>query len=718
MKKLLYTLAFVFAGVFTYADEGMWLMTFIERLKYTDWQKQGLKLTPEEIYSVNNASLKDAIVSFGGYCTGEMISDQGLLLTNHHCGYGVISELSSVENDYLENGYWAQTKNEELPAEGLYVRYLVRMDDVTDRILQKLNANMTEAQRSEAIQKESDVIQRENAEDGKYVVQVRSFFGGNEFYYFVYQDYKDVRLVGTPPNAIGKYGGDTDNWEWPRHTGDFALFRVYADASGNPAEYSASNVPYRPKHSLPVKTGGIKAGDFAMTIGYPGNTERYLPSFGIKQAVEVEYPAWIESAKIAMDAMKKHMDKNEKVRIDYASRYSQLANYWKNRIGMTEALGKLRTADKKVQYETDFQRWADANPQRKAKYGKVIQNLRDYYSGTNEWNRNRTYIVRGFLRGSQLAARPYSYGNAFDQLAERTGEQRTELQNRILADIDETYSKMHIPAERDILVDLLNGYVKHIPADQQVAEIKRIQQQYNGNFARFVDEAIATSVFTDRNRLRNAFNNNQAQEVKNDPLYKLSEALISNFRAESDQLKAQRDSYSKNYRLFIDGLRQTYPDRIFFPDANSTMRLSTGKVIGLPENPDRPSDHAENYYTTLQGGMLKYQPGDEEFHHPLELIRLYNTKDYGPYANEKGQLPVNFLTDNDITGGNSGSPVISGKGELIGLAFDGNWEAMSGDIEFEHNLQRTINVDVRYILFIIDKFAGAKHLIDEMNLVD
>lgn len=715
MKKSLLSVALAFLSVFAWADEGMWLMTFIERLKYADWQKEGLNLTPEEIYSVNNASLKDAIVQFGGYCTGEMISDQGLLLTNHHCGYGVIAELSSEDQDYLKDGFWAYEKSQELKPENLYVRYLVRMDDATERIMKKLSPSMTVQQRNEAIQAEMELIENENNENGKYLVEVKSFSGGNEFYYFVYQDYTDVRFVGAPPSSIGKYGGDTDNWEWTRHTGDFALFRVYGDADGNPADYSLSNVPLKPKHSLPIKTGGVKEGDFAMTIGYPGGTDRYMSSFGIKQAINVEYPTWVDAANTAMVEMKKHMDKSDATRLKYASQYSSLANYWKNRIGMIEALNKLKTVDKKQRYEADFAEWAKKDPKT---YGKVLSNLENYYNNTNDYIKNRTYIVRGFLTGSQLSLTPYRVEQMWDAYSQQDEAGRTAMMERIKPSIVEMYEGMDMNAEADILAALLQGYVDTVPSDGVIPAVKNIQDEYNGNFNSFTNTVKQNSVYANVDKLIQAFENGNGDAIKNDVLSELSNGLFNSYRNTPKEIESLNDSYTTNFRLFIDGMRKTYPDRIFYPDANFTMRLSTGKIIGLPENPKRPSDAPGNFYTTLEGGMQKHVPGDEEFEQPTPLIKLYNLKDYGRWATADGKLPVNILSDNDITGGNSGSPLIGGNGELIGLAFDGNWEAMSGDIEFEPELQRTISVDIRYVMFIIDKYANAQNIIDELKFVD
>ena len=717
MKKLFLSTTLLFMGVFAWADEGMWLMTFIERLKYSDWQKEGLHLTPEEIYSVNNASLKDAVVSFNGYCTAEVVSDKGLVFTNHHCGYEKIAELSTPEHDYLNNGFWARTHEEELKPDNLYVRFLVRMGDATDRIVKKLNDNMSPEERDAVIKKEYKAIENENNENGKYVVVVKDFYGGNEFYYFVYQDYTDVRLVGTPPQSIGKFGGTTDNWEWPRHTGDFSIFRIYADKNGNPAPYSLDNVPLKPKHSLPIKMSGVKPGDFAMTIGYPGSTQRYMSSYGIEQALNVEFPAWVDAAGTARHAMKQNMDKDRKIALDYASSYANIDNYWKNRIGMSQALKKLNTKGKKIEIEKNFTDWVNQDAARKAKYGKVLENLKKYYAGSNEFVKNRTYLVRGIIQGSNAVQNAYQLGRVFDYYNQQSAEVKKEILGKLEKDLDNTFENFDSNTERDILAETLQVYADNVSPDYMAEQVKVAKKEYNNDFKSYVNNVFRNSVFTSKRDVLNLFKNGNAEKLQKDPLFILGSSLFDSYRNVPEKQKELKDLYAKNYRLFIEGLRASQPNKVFYPDANFTMRLSTGKVVSLPENPKRPSDVNDNYYTTLQGQMRKYLPGDEEWDIPLKLIKLYNTSDFGPYANKNGTMPVSFLTDNDITGGNSGSPVISGNGELIGIAFDGNWEAMSGDIEFEKNLQRTINVDIRYVLFIIDKFAGAENIINELKLV-
>lgn len=716
MKKILLSVPLLFMSIFTFADEGMWLMTFIERLRYTDWQKEGLHLTPQEIYSINNASLKDAVVSFNGYCTAEVVSDQGLIFTNHHCGYEKIAELSTPEHDYLNNGFWAKSFKEELNAKNLYVRFLVRMDNVTDRIIKKLSPNLTEEQRQAIIDAESKAIEQENNENGKYIVETKSFYGGNEFYYFVYQDYTDVRLVGTPPQSIGKFGGTTDNWEWPRHTGDFSIFRIYADKEGNPAPYSPENIPLRPKYSLPVKTGGVKPGDFSMTIGYPGSTQRYMSSYGIEQAINVEFPAWIDAAGTAKRAMKEFMDKDRKIALDYASTYASIDNYWKNRIGMIEALNKLNTIKKKQEIEAYFTQWLNQDNQRKEKYGKVLANLKKYYAESNDFVKAKTYLIRGVFQGTSIIKKAVRIGSGYAFYAEQPADKKEAVLSKILKEIKTEYAEYDVETEKYVLTKTLQAYIENVSPKYQLSFIKSAKEKY-GSIENFVNHAFQNSHFSTEAHAEHFFEKGSVEELKKDPLFILGNVIFSALRSMPEDQKALKEQYEKNYRLFVKGLMESQPNKAFYPDANFTMRLSTGKVVGLPENPKRPSDDKENYYTTLKGEMKKFLPNDEEWHIPTKLIKLHNMSDFGTYANPDGSMPVAFLTDNDITGGNSGSPVISGNGELIGIAFDGNWEAMSGDIEFEKKLQRTINVDIRYVLFIIDKFANAKNIINELKLV-
>lgn len=674
-------------------------------------QKMGLQLTPEEIYSINNNSLKDAIVQFGGGCTAEIISDQGLVLTNHHCGYGNIAELSTEENDYLNNGFWAKTFKEELKPANLSVRFFVRMDDVTERMLAQVNENMSEDEREAALNKEMAKIQQENNEGGKYTVSVKSFYSGNEYYYFVYQDYNDVRLVGTPPKSIGKFGGDTDNWEWPRHTGDFALFRVYADQDGNPAEYSEDNVPLKPKYHLPTSLKGFEENDFAMILGYPGRTNRWKPAAGIEQNVEYAYPAWVEASKTSMDVMKKYMDKKQQVNLDYASAYAGIANYWKNRQGMIDALKKHKTAKSKRKAEKKFQKWA--NKQATNKYKDVMPTINAYYERTNKASEHDNYLM--LLLRTRIATLPYRLGRTMEYFSSQNEAKQAELKPRLEAEIENLYDGLYLPLEKDVLATQLHLYSQK--ASDIAPMVKDLDAKHSSlaDWKAYVDAIAKESIFRSQEAFTAFMNNPDADMLAQDELYQLSTALLNRYRAKSDEEKTWEDKYQKAYRLMIQGMRKQNPDKKYYPDANSTLRLTYGKVIALPK--DKTNDAKKNYYTTLQGTVAKYQPGDEEFDMPKKLIELYEKKDFGQYADKDGYLPVNFLTDNDITGGNSGSPVLNGNGELIGLAFDGNIEAMAGDVIFDDKLQRTISVDIRYVLFLIDKYAGATHLIDELTLV-
>jgi hypothetical protein len=703
----------LFFSSFTMADEGMWFLMNIERLNQRDMQKLGLQLTAEEIYSINNSSLKDAVVQFNGGCTAELISKDGLLLTNHHCGFGAIAELSSPENDYLTNGFWAKSRSEELKPKSLYVRFFVRMDACTKRINAKLNAKMTEEEREKAIDAEVALIEKENNDGGKYTVSVRSFFQGNEFYYFVYQDYTDVRLVGTPPNSIGKFGGDTDNWEWPRHTGDFSMFRVYADANGNPAEYSTSNVPLHPKQHLKVNIGGVKENDFAMILGYPGRTNRWMPAGGISQNVNYAYPAWVESSKLAMDRMKVYMDKDDNVRLNYASTYASVANYWKNRQGMIDALTKAKTAEEKAAKEASFNIWANKR-KNKETYGTVIETINKYYEATNLKARHDNYLI-GLIRTAKLTVIPYRLERTVHGFMHVPDSSKEEALKEIIIQIEGMYSELHMALEQDILAYQLGLYASKGNESGLSPMVAELAGKNKNDFTAFVKDAFAKSIFGSQEQLI-AFLNNPSEEIlENDILLALSKDLIGHMRNKSEADMQMEADFSKAYRLLVKGIQLSNKKEKFYPDANSTLRLTYGTVSPLPA--DTRNDASVNYYTTLQGTVAKYVPNDHEFDMPQRLIELNNAKDFGPYADANGYMPVNFLTNNDITGGNSGSPVMNGNGELIGLAFDGNIEAMAGDVIFDDVLQKTINVDIRYVLFIIDKYAGAKHIVDEMDLV-
>ena len=709
MKRLFLLLTFMVSFVQMRADEGMWLMMLIKRLNGVDMQKEGLHLTPEEIYSVNNSSMKDAILQFGGGCTAEIVSPQGLIFTNHHCGYGAIAAASTPEKDYLTNGFWAKNNGEEINSKGLSVRFFVRMDDATKRITSKLNNDMSADQRKAIIDAEIKAIQSENSENGKYTVVVKDFFKGNEFYYFVFQDFKDVRLVGTPPSSIGKYGGDTDNWEWPRHTGDFSVFRVYADKNGNPAEYSANNVPLKPKHHLPISLKGNKPGDFAMIVGYPGTTNRYLTSFGIEQMVSKDYPAWVEASKTAMDVMKKHMDKDDATRLAYASNYASVANYWKNRAGTIEAVYKNGTIGDKKEVEKKYQQWAD-KAENKATYGNVLANTDAYYKQISNRNIEKNYGAQ-FQRNAKYIRNSFQIGDALTSYMKQDASAQAAMKPKLEAAVKQAYEGFNTQLEAEMLSQMASLYQSKVAADVASATVKSANASELANIAQ-------SSIFANAASVINFLNNPSAEKLANDKLYKFAAGYIGDNKVLAEKYAKTDEGFQKDSRLFMDGLMKAMPEKKFYPDANSTIRLTYGKIETLPKRADRDyTGIKQNYYTTMEGMIKKYKKGDEEFDLPQGLLDLYKKKDYGMYKDKDGQLHVNFLSNNDITGGNSGSPIIDGYGRLIGLAFDGNSEALSGDIVFEPKLQRTINVDVRYVLWVIDKFAGAKNLISELTLV-
>lgn len=696
------------------ADEGMWLPLLIERLNYQDMQEMGLQLTADEIYSVNNSSLKDAIVQFGNGCTGEIISSQGLILTNHHCGYGRIQSHSTPEQDYLTDGFWAKSLKEELPNEGLTVSFLIRMEDVTEKVLDGVNADMDEEARAMIIGKNMNDIKKEATADNHYKAVIKDFFDGNEYYMFIMEEYQDVRLVGAPPSSIGKFGADTDNWMWPRHTGDFSLFRVYTAPDGSPAKYSEENVPMKPKHHLPVSLDGVRPGDFSMIMGYPGSTDRYMTSYGINQNLDKGYPTRIKIRRTKLDIMEKYMDKDAAVRIKYASKHARTANYWKNFIGMSKGLKDLKVPQKKKALEDQLTEWINAKESRKEKYGKALPDIKAAYETLDEYVTHRYYFIEAIYLGPEVIG----FSRNFDQLVKMLEEDEVDQEKvnafseKIKPEIEKFFKDYYKPVDKDIMVAMFSMYHKNVPAEQQPEMFKKMAKKCKGDFEKMADRIYKKSMFDDKGELMEWLNDPKLKTMKKDPVYKLKDAFFSNYFGMQEQLAAATTKKAKGRRLFMEALREMKSDKKFYPDANFTMRLSYGKVAGY-----EPRDAVDyRYYTTLEGVMEKEDPNDKEFVVAPKLKELYQNKDYGPYA-DGDEMRVCFLTNHDITGGNSGSPVIDGKGNLIGLAFDGNWEAMSGDIAFEPELQRTINVDIRYVLFVIDKFAGADNLIKEMTLV-
>jgi hypothetical protein len=699
-------------------DEGMWLPLLLERLNYVDMEKMGLHLTAEELYSINNSSLKDAIVGLssngatgGFFCTAEVVSGQGLLFTNHHCGYGAIQNHSTPEHDYLANGFWAKSFSEELPNENMCASFLVRIENVTDSIIPFLADTLKESDRSAKVKEISGKIRKRAEEDGKYEASVKAFYGGNEYYLFVFTTYRDVRLVGAPPSSVGKFGGDTDNWMWPRHTGDFSIFRIYADTDGKPAEYSDKNVPLKPSYHLPVSLKGIKKNDFAMVWGYPGSTTRYITSYGMEYNMDVLYPTIIKIFGKQLEVMKERMDVDKAVKIAYAANYAGIANTWKNFIGQAKMLKRNKVDDKKKAIEANFIAWYSKDPTLQKKYGNVLSDLNTNYASMEKIAKPFFYANLAGM-GLDVVQMAGQFSGLQSALEKKNKAAIKEAQEALKISVKEHFKEWDYAVEKKTLAEMLKMYATDVPKADLPSVFAMIEKEYKNDFNAFAEAVFTTSVFATEANANKFIDKPSSKVFKKDLGWILSESMNEAMGKYAAAFGTARTNISVSNRLFIAGLRQMNPDLVKYPDANSTMRMSYGKVLDY-----FPADAVHyDYITTLNGVMQKEDPDNDEFIVEKKLKDLYAAKDYGQYG-ENGEMVVCFLTTNDITGGNSGSPVINGDGQLIGLAFDGNWEAMSGDIMFEPDLQRTINVDIRYVLFIIDKYAGATNLINELTLV-
>jgi len=714
MKSLKVSLFLVFVTILSFfarADEGMWLPVLISKYNISTMQQMGLKLTADQIYSVNQACLKDAVVSLDhGNCTGSIISQKGLLITNHHCGYEAIAGQSSVGSDLLVDGFWAMRPEEELPIPDKTVSFLIRMEDVTARTLAHVTPGMDAGERGLAIQKETDKIIKETEDESGLEVSVESMFEGNEYYMFIYQTFTDVRMVGAPPSSIGKFGGDTDNWMWPRHTGDFCLLRVYSGKDGKPAVFSKENLPYHPKYFLPVSLAGVKEGDFSMILGYPGSTDRYLTSYGIEEKLTQTNPADIKAKWAKMEVMKKYMDKDEATRIAYAGDYAYLANFWKKSLQESKSLLRLKVMDDKKRTEDEFQAWVNQDESRKARYGSVMDDFKKVYQATAQNRSNEAIEYAGeLLMGSKILYIAFQTGELTSRFDSADFNEMISANKKRAATF---YKSFNPDLEKELLRNMLELYAKNVAPQYLPDYYKTIDKKFRGNTGRYVDHLFDHSIFASEAKLMAFLNHPKKKTIEKDPAYVAVNSLVSSYMIARLAQMTDEDMFSKARRLYIAGLSEMHPETVFYPDANSTMRLTYGRV-----EPYKPADALfADYYTTLQGVMEKEDSTNEEFIVPAKLKELYNKKDFGPYA-DHGIMHVCFISTQDITGGNSGSPVMNGNGELTGVAFDGNSEAMSSDIKYDVNLQRTICVDIRYVLFIVDKFAGAGYLVDEMKLV-
>ena len=702
----------VATGLQVRADEGMWLLPYLQKLNIKEMKAKGLKLSADQIYNVNGNSLKDAIVIFGGGCTGEIVSANGLVFTNHHCGYGSIQRLSSVEHDYLENGFWAMNYSEELPCPGMSVTFIRSIEDVSDQILPKLNDSMSEEQRQQCVDSLSKAITKAALpENSTKEAFIESFFGGNQYLMFVVERYKDVRLVGTPPSSIGKFGGDTDNWMWPRHTGDFSIFRVYSDKEGKPAAYSKDNVPYSTPTHLKISLKGVKPGDYTMIMGFPGSTERYMTSYEIDHVLNISNPNRIFIRGERQKLMMEDMVASEKVRLQYANKYAGSSNYWKNSIGESRGLRKLGVKGQKEALEARFRAWVNEAPVRQQKYGNALDLIKESIHELNPILNYYQYISEALIRGTEII----TFAKMADVLLVDSlpNGLDTAVVAKYLKGVSNIYKDYNTPTDRKIAKRMIRIVYDSLSKEERPDIFNVIDSLYAGDVERYVDDLFDNSLFATQDRFENFLKNPSADQLKNDPAYLLSKSVSRAYSRDDKRVRELNIQYARGHRLYVAGLMEMMPDHKFYPDANFTIRLTYGQVL-----PYRPADGViYDYYTTLEGVIAKEDPSNPlEFTVPDKLKELFKNKDYGQYA-EDGTVRVGFLSNNDITGGNSGSPVLNGKGELIGLAFDGNWEAMSGDVAFEPELQRTISVDIRYVLFVIEKYAGATRLIDELTLV-
>ena len=708
MKKLLIACAASLCVLSARADEGMWLLPFLNKLNIKDMKAEGLKLKAEDIYSVNKNSLKDAIVIFGGGCTGEVVSPEGLLLTNHHCGYGQIQALSSVENDFLKNGFWAMSRNEEIPAPGLSVTFIRRMEDVSEEVLGEAADMGIGPVRDSVIIANGLRISEEFAKlYPDYEVEVREFMGGNQYFAIISERFTDVRLVGTPPNSMGKFGGDTDNWMWPRHTDDFSMFRIYAGPDNKPAAYSPDNKPYEAPVHLKISLKGVKENDFAMIIGFPGSTDRYMTTYEMKHLIDVENANRIYVRGERQAILMEDMLADDAVRLKYAAKYASSSNYWKNSIGKNKALVDNNIPELKAALEARYQAWADTqnSPEQ---YRMALPKIKESMEATSKAEGIYQFIMEALWAGVEVVPLVSRIGS---QVMVEDGA--VVNKDDLMAAVANFYKNYNEPTDRRVAKRMLTIVRENIPAENLPTIYARIDSVYCGDIEAYVDDLYDNSIYTSSERLSAALDNYNADTFASDPAGALSASVRGQLMSISMPLAAQVQERQEWHRVYIKGLAKMDPGTKYYPDANFSMRLTYGQVL-----PYDPRDGVVyKYYTTLKGVLEKEDPSNPlEFTVPDGIKTAYAASDYGRYGQD-GELRLNFLSNNDITGGNSGSPVLNARGELIGLAFDGNWEAMSGDVMFEPSLQRCINVDIRYVLWTIDKFAGAGHLLSEMTIL-
>jgi len=706
MKKLFIVLLALSTFLGVKADEGMWMLPLIQKLNIQKMNGMGLTLSAEDIYSDNSVSLKDAVIVFGNGCTGVMVSNQGLVFTNHHCGFESIQQHSSVQHNYLKDGFSAEKLSDEIPTPGLTVKFLVKIQDVTERVISQLPDNLLGKARIEKQDSITGVIQKEAEKGTGYIGRVRSFYSGNEFYLFVYEEFTDVRFAYAPPISIGKFGGDTDNWMWPRHTGDFSVFRVYCSPNGKPAKYSKDNVPYSPKRFATISNKGYQPGDYTMIMGNPGSTNRYLSSWGVNNRMKTSNQARIEVRGAKQDVWHSFMRVDEAINIAYASKFARSSNYWKNSIGMNKAIGKLGIIAEKQSQEKEFAEWANSTPERKAKYKNVLQTLANDYGKIYPYSKALSYLIESLVSGVEMPR----IANQVERIMKKDISQ-----DSLLTEVKAAYKDYYPAVDQAALVAMLDIYKKSVDADALPEVYTVIQKKFKGDYNRYAKYLFEKSDFTSLEKITKAIKSHNVDLFKDPALVFSQEVRKTMESVRGDEYTKLSEEIKDAERVYESGIKAMAAEKgkPMYPDANSTMRLTFGKVGGY-----NPADAVSyKYYTTTKGILEKEIPGDEEFDVSPKLKKAIREQNYGAYLDQKtGEMHVAFLSNTDITGGNSGSPIFNAKGELLGLAFDGNWEAMSGDIVFEPDLQRTISVDVRYILFVMDKVGGAQRLINELSI--
>ncbi|MDP2386366.1 MAG: S46 family peptidase [Bacteroidota bacterium] len=713
MKKIALVILILLSVVKVKADEGMWLVTLLGQEQYNKMVAGGLKLTKEQLYDINNKCLTNTIVHFGGFCTGEVVSDKGLVFTNHHCGYNNIASLSTVEHNYLKDGFWAKSFKEEIPAPGLWVNFLVKVEDVTKEVMEgtKPNSPTYFKDRNEAFK----VIAKKYSENGKYKTVVKDMFKGNQYIVFVYEQYNDVRFVGTPTESIGKFGGDTDNWMWPRHTGDFSVFRIYASKENKPATFSTENVPFSPKNHLKVSIKGVKEGDYTMILGYPGRTNRYETSYGVQLAQDVVNPAVVKLREQRLAYMLKEMQKDPATKIKLAGQYANIANYWKYFIGQTEQLKNLKVYEEKMEKETEFKTWAKD----KTEYNKLFDEFSTLYNDYKPYALQGTYLSEGIM-GSSVAKFSLNLLELETLLAveKQDADKIKAAKEEIKADWKAFMNGTDINADKNIMAFVTQAYFKDIPADQHPKDFfgKVVKNPTEAaSYTKYVGKMFEKTSLLDEKKFNDFIDKLTKESLAKEPVFVHTKAFYDNF---NNNFSAKINAFNeKNYLLgmsYIKGMTQMNPASVAYPDANGTMRITNGNVKTY-----QPKDGIiYNYYCTLGGQVNKYKKGDYEFDLPTNLIEKAKAKDFGQYIDKTANdVVMAFICTTDITGGNSGSPVLDADGNLIGLAYDGNWEAMSGDIKFDTRFKRTICLDVRYLLWCMDKLGGATNLVNELQLV-